>query len=225
MTSGNIETATCTTGTSPTGTCLTATCPTGTVRTLVKWDSPLAEAQGIACGAAALLRDKRTMARHIGFAVPNRTWAGQLAQACKVMGVAAEICEGRLDAEGNRAAIFDFRLGNGAFDWLFVVGCTEGLMPTAAAIGEDPASREALAIQREAFAQLTSGEHQNLVLSYFCQADKALADHIRLPYRRTATRGGVVSALCAPSRFIGEMGAQRPSTIGGQRFLRDADLN
>lgn len=195
------------------------------VRTLVKWDSPAAEVQGIAAGAAVLLRDKLVMARRLGFAVPNRTWAAQLARACEVMGVRTEIVDGAREDDVNRAAIFDFRTPSGSFDWLFVVGCTEGLLPTAAAQGDDTAAQAALTAQRDAFNALASDARPNVVLSYFGQAERALADQIHLSYRRTVTRGDVPFALCSPSRFIGEMGARRPSTVGGQRFLRDADLN
>ena len=41
----------------------------------------------------------------------------------------------------------------------------------------------------------------------------------------TITRDGVSLACLAPTRFIGEMGAARPTTVGSQRFLRDAGLN
>ena len=63
------------------------------VHALVKWESPADEVRGIAAGAAVLLRDHAVLPHHIGFSVPNRTWAVQLAQACKVMGVRASIAE------------------------------------------------------------------------------------------------------------------------------------
>lgn len=200
--------------------------PAGT-RVLVKWESPAAEAQGIAAGAAVLLRDKRVAPRRLGFAAPNRTWAAQLARACEVMGMRAEVIEGAPAAGRTRPIIFDFRTGAdaGTFDWLFVVGCTEGLMPTSAAVGDDADSAAALEEQRAAFRNLTAEANPNVVLSYFCEAEAALADQIRLPYRRTVLRGGTVFARLAPSSLIGEMGAQRPTTVGGQRFLRDANLN
>lgn len=211
-------------GTTPTAPHTTA--PAGT-RVLVKWESPAAEAQGIAAGAAVLLRDKRVAPRRLGFAVPNRTWAAQLARACEVMGVRAEVIEGAPAAGRTRPVIFDFRAGADAagFDWLFVAGCTEGLMPTSAATGDDADSTAALDAQRAAFRSLTAETHPYVVLSYFCEAEATLADQIRLPYRRTVLRGGTAFARLAPSPLIGEMGARRPTTVGGQRFLRDADLN
>ena len=63
------------------------------VHALVKWESPADEVRGIAAGAAVLLRDHAVLPHQIGFSVPNRTWAVQLAQACKVMGVRASIAE------------------------------------------------------------------------------------------------------------------------------------
>lgn len=51
------------------------------VHALVRWESPADEVRGIAAGAAVLLRDHAVLPHQIGFAVPNRTWAIQLAQA------------------------------------------------------------------------------------------------------------------------------------------------
>ena len=116
------------------------------VHALVKWESPADEVRGIAAGAAVLLRDHAVLPHQIGFAVPNRTWAVQLAQACKVMGVRASIAEAGEVPSGSAAVIFDFRTPERNVEWLFVVGCTEGLMPTAAATGDDEASR---AVQQE----------------------------------------------------------------------------
>ena len=195
------------------------------VHALVKWASPAAEVQGIAAGAAVLLRDKLVTPRRLGFAVPNRTWAGQLARACEAMGLRADIAEGEPAAERTRSVIFDFRAPASGFAWLFVVGCTEGLLPTAAALGGSNAAEGALAEQREAFQRLLGAEDTHVVLSYFCEAEAALADQIRLPSLHTVQRGGIPFARLSPSRFIGEMGQARPTTVGGQRFLRDAGLN
>ena len=146
---------------------------------LVKWESPADEVRGIAAGAAVLLRDHAVLPHQIGFAVPNRTWAVQLAQACKVMGVRACIAEAGEVPSGSAAVISDFRTPKRNVEWLFVVGCTEGLMPTAAATGDDETSRAAQQEQRAAFARLVAGDRPHVVLSYFAQADVALADQIR----------------------------------------------
>lgn len=194
------------------------------VHALVKWANPAAEVQGIAAGGAVLLRDKLVTPRRLGFAVPNRTWAGQLARACEAMGLRADIADGAPPADRTRAAIFDFRAAATGFEWLFVVGCTEGLLPTAMALNGNGAE-DALAEQHEAFQRLLGAEDTHVVLSYFCEAEAALADQIRLPSLRTVQRGGIPFARLSPSRFIGEMGQARPTTVGGQRFLRDAGLN
>lgn len=172
-----------------------------------------------------LLRDHAVLPHQIGFSVPNRTWAVQLAQALQGHGRARQHRRGRRSASGSAAVIFDFRAPKRNVEWLFVVGCTEGLMPTAAATGDDKASRAAQEEQRAAFARLVAGDRPHVVLSYFAQADVALADQIRLPYRRTITRDGVSLACLTPTHFISEMGAARPTTVGSQRFLRDAGLN
>lgn len=124
------------------------------VHALVKWESPADEVRGIAAGAAVLLRDHAVLPHQIGFSVPNRTWAVQLAQACKVMGVRASIAEAGEVPSGSAAVIFDFRAPKRNVEWLFVVGCTEALCPRRAATGDDKASRAAQEEQRAAFARL-----------------------------------------------------------------------
>lgn len=209
--------------------------------TLVKWSDPAAELVGIAQAAAAAVARHEANPSGLGFAVPNRTWAMQLAQALAEAGLPAAVTEEPFPAGTRRAAIMDFRRAWTDFSHLYVVGCVEGLIPTAQALaveeaegasagagagagerGDNPAGP--LAQQRAAFNRLAEADGA-VTFSYFAKAPAALADQIHLPYRRTKTEGGIELALVAPTRFIAEWGAARPSTQGGDGFLRAVGLN
>lgn len=188
--------------------------------TMVKWENPTDELMGLArVAAAAVARGEATPAR-IGFAVPNRTWGLQLQRACAAEGLPAVLTDAPLERGVRRSSIMDFRRAWIAFDWLFAVGCVEGLIPTAAALADSGELRR----QQAAFEGLLQTEGR-LMLSGFAVMEAPLADQIHVPYRRTKTIGGVAFACVAPSRFFDALGAARPGTVGGQQFLRDAGLN
>ena len=234
--------------------------------TLVKWSDPAAELRGIAQAAAAAVARHEASPRTLGFAVPNRTWAMQLAQALAEAGLPAAVTDEPFPAGTRRAAIMDFRRAWTDFSHLYVVGCVEGLIPTAQALAAeeaaastgDPADGSAgpaaadpadgpagstaanpaadpeggaaadpaglVGQQRAAFNRLAEADGA-VTFSYFAKAPAALADQIHLPYRRTKAEDGIELALVSPARFIAEWGAARPSTQGGDGFLRAAGLN
>lgn len=226
--------------------------------TLVKWSDPAAELRGIAQAAAAAVARHEASPRTLGFAVPNRTWAMQLSQALDETGLPAAVTDEPFPAGTRRAAIMDFRRAWTDFSHLYVIGCVEGLIPTAQALAAeetaasagDPADGSAGPVaadpvdgpaggtaapvvadpvglvgqQRAAFNRLAEADGA-VTFSYFAKAPAALANQIHLPYRRTKTEDGIELALVSPARFIGEWGAARPSTQGGDGFLRAAGLN
>ena len=191
------------------------------VLSVVEWSDPADELSGLARVAAAAVARGVVHPSAIGFAAPNRTWALQLQQACTAAGLPAVLVNEPLERGVRRASIMDFRTAWDSFDILFVVGCVEGLIPTAQAL-EDARALEA---QRDAFLRLARGHAGDVALSTFTRIEASLADQIRLPYRRTKVVDGVPFARATPTRFIAELGAARPSTVGGQQFLRDAGLN
>lgn len=188
--------------------------------TVVTWNDPAAELTGLARFAAALVQRGDTTPPRIGFAAPNRTWALQLQRACAEAGLPAVLTSEPLDRGVRRASIMDFRHAWTDFAYLFVVGCVEGLMPTAQALGNEAA----LTDQRTSFDALVAAPG-SVVLSNFTVIDAGLATQICVPFRRTKVIDGVPFARVAPARFLNELGSARPSTVGGQQFLRNAGLN
>lgn len=192
---------------------------TGSV-TIVRWDDPADELTGVARVAAAMVSRGYTHPPRIGFAAPNRTWALQLQQACTTEGLPAVVTREPLGRGVRRASIMDFRTAWTDFDFLFVVGCVEGLIPTAQALADE----SVLTQQSQAFARLAQAPAE-VVLSSFAKMPASLAEHIHVPFHRTKMVDGTPFARVAPTRFIAAMGAARPTTVGGQQFLRNAGLN
>lgn len=189
---------------------------------VVEWNEPADELVGLARVAAAAVARGVVHPPAIGFAAPNRTWALQLQQACTAQGLPAVLVNEPLERGVRRASIMDFRTAwDDNFDILFLLGCVEGLIPTAQALEDE----NALTTQREAVTRLMFGQTSDVVLSTFTRVEAVLADQIHLPYSRTKIVNGTPFARVTPTRFIAELGAARPSTISGQQFLRDAGLN
>lgn len=187
---------------------------------VVKWESPASELVGLARIAMALVQRGHTQPPRIGFAVPNRTWGLQLHRACTAESLPALLTTTPLERGMRQATIMDFRTAWLSFEVLFVVGCVEGLIPTAAAL-DDP---EEAHRQEEAFLALAQAPC-TVVLSTFAALEQAVADRIRVPYRRTAVNNGQPWARVSPTAFIDALGAARPNSLSGQQLLRNAGLN
>ena len=176
--------------------------------TVVKWGTPAEEVAGIAAVAAALVARREVPVRRVGFAAPNRTWAAQMARACHDLGLRVAVADGPLPSHERCAPIMDVRRVEGDFDWLFLFGCTDGLLPEGASL-----------------AEALDHARQSAILSYFTAIDAALARQIHLPVLRTKSLNGTSVATCRPTRFLSALGDGRPSTIGGQALLRAHGLN
>lgn len=176
--------------------------------TVVKWGTPAEEVAGIAAVAAALVARREVPVRRVGFAAPNRTWAAQMARACHDRGLRVAVADGPLPSHERCAPIMDVRRVEGDFDWLFLFGCTDGLLPEGTSL-----------------AEALDHTRQSAVLSYFTAIDAALARQIHLPALRTKSLNGTSVATCRPTRFLSALGDGRPSTIGGQALLRAHGLN
>lgn len=115
----------------------------------------------------------------------------------------------------------------GSFAWVFLVGCVSGLVPASAACGEPSAEarNEAERLWREAFVGSIGASSRTAVVSYFERVDASIADAARIRYARCKMEHGRKLAMCAPTEFLAQAGAARPTTVGGQAFLRDFDLN
>lgn len=137
---------------------------------------------------------------------------------------------------------------NIAFDYLFVVGCVEGLIsPAPASVpvptpgstpapAPVPASAPAPAQDtthdntkdnqaQKAFAEALESAGKRATISYFVKIPAELAEKLNLQVLRYKTENGTKMAMVGPSRFITEQGHMRPTTTGGQTLLRAYGLN
>ncbi len=112
-------------------------------------------------------------------------------------------------------------------DWLFLLGCVDGLVPGPqpyeAASPQQRAS--ALAAGRDAFYRALACACERAVISSFCKIEADIATAAGVRCTRFKIEHGVRMAMVAPTPFLDEAGVDRPATIGGQAFLRSFDLN
>ena len=132
-----------------------------------------------------------------------------------------------LPPRGELVPIVDIRAMERAYDWVFLIGCVDGLMPSARAFeATDEQERTAtLNADRKAFFTALTCAHVRAVISCFTQIDAQVAQqaHIRATRFKRDHKNRV--ALTAPSMLLQEAGAERPSTQGGQALLREYHLN
>lgn len=115
----------------------------------------------------------------------------------------------------------------GEFARVFVVSCVDGLVPGPAAFeAADAARREAaLDASRAGFEGALLASKGDAVVSYFEKIDAPIAQAAHIRHARCKMEHGRKLAMCAPCAFLAEAGALRPTTVGGQTFLRDFNLN
>ena len=106
-------------------------------------------------------------------------------------------------------------------DYLFIAGCVNGLVPTAAALEDDGL----LDRERAAFTEALSAGRVRTTLSCFVKAPAELAEHEGLSCTRFKMEDGRRLAMTQPTLFLTEAGAVRPTTTGGQALLRTYGLN
>lgn len=126
-----------------------------------------------------------------------------------------------------RTPIMHYRAVAGDFDYVFLIGCVDGLIPGPPAFeADDEDARErAKQTSRDAFLGMTTRGAKRTIVSYFSAIDERIADSAHIRYRRARHSHGETLAMCSPTMFLNEAGAQRPTTIGGQTFLREFDVN
>lgn len=107
---------------------------------------------------------------------------------------------------------------------LFLAGCVDGLVPGSAAGAQEP-GREACAAERAAFERALSLARTQAVVSMFCKVDSRIAEQARIRCVRFKTERGVRVAHVVPTPFLREAGGARPTTMGGQAYLRSYNLN
>ena len=106
----------------------------------------------------------------------------------------------------------------GSYEMVVMAACVDGLLPS----GTDA---EALEQQRQAFIRALQAARKRLIISSFTRVDAAIATAAHIPAARYKTEHATKVAMVSPSRFLAELGAECPSTVGGQTFLREHNLN
>jgi superfamily I DNA/RNA helicase len=101
-------------------------------------------------------------------------------------------------------------------DLVIVVGCIEGLIPTLAGDAAPDAAQRALEEQRRLFYVAITRATQTLVLSSVTRLQRA--DAHKMGAR--VAGGNRVEALAVASRFLAEMGPDRPPAIDGRSLHR-----
>ncbi len=139
----------------------------------------------------------------------------------------AQLAHPTLPPRGSFTPIVHHRAIEKAYDWVFLIGCVEGLLPCAAAFEADDADARAQALEadRNAFLSAPARTRKRLVASSFAKIDAETARQARIRRTRCKQEHGSLVAMTAPTRFLEEMGTERPSTIGGQTLLREYGLN
>ena len=112
-------------------------------------------------------------------------------------------------------------------EYLFLVGCVDGLIPGPAAYEADTqASRDAACdAARDAFMRAYKAAEVRTVVSSFMNAEVGLAEAAHIRSSRKRVDAGREYAVCRPSPFLTELRTDRPTTTGGQTLLRAYGLN
>lgn len=113
---------------------------------------------------------------------------------------------------------------------LFLVGCVDGLVPGEvpghAAQGEQGAGALAACEEtRAAFRRALGLARSKAVVSFFSKVDEQTAQRAHVRCTRFKMEHGQRMGLAAPTPFLDEVGGSRPTTVGGQAYLRSFDLN
>lgn len=115
----------------------------------------------------------------------------------------------------------------GSLDWLFLVGCVNGLIPGPRAFeaATEQERAQALNASRDALGNVLSHACKQVVLSGFTRLEATLAQQAHVRVARYKMERGRKLAMATPTVFLDEAGADRPSTVGGQALLRAHNLN
>lgn len=110
---------------------------------------------------------------------------------------------------------------------LFLIGCVDGLVPRAA-VG-DVESQRALSGASDAaaasFAKAIGLAQQSVVVSGFSKIDIDVAQRAHIKSVRSRMEHGKRMAMVALTPFLLDGGSARPTTVGGQAYLRSYGLN
>ena len=128
---------------------------------------------------------------------------------------------------------------HGEFDYVFYIGCVEGLAGVEYVANVLQGSRiveGSESLQDSRYANATGGLNNlsascaignpgnshatsGFYISYFTRIDKQIADAAHIYYARCKDENGQQVAMCKPAKFIESEQANRPSTTSGQALL------
>lgn len=123
--------------------------------------------------------------------------------------------------------IMHYRNVEGAFDWLFLIGCVDGLLPGSDAF-EAPTEQERSQARdscQSDFNAACSHAYEQIVISYFTKIDAEIAKKASIRTTRFRTEGDRRFAMTAPTVLLNHQENHRPTTVGGQILLRTYGLN
>lgn len=141
--------------------------------------------------------------------------------------VIEQLTQPTLPARGSLVPIAHIRALDHVYDWVFLIGCVDGLIPAARAF-EAPDEHERSAVleaDRKAFFTAIKCARECAVVSNFTHIDAHVAQQAHIRATRYKKEHGSRLALTTPSMLLEEAGAERPSTLGGQTLLRKFNLN
>lgn len=215
-----------------------------TERVVVKWATPAEELVGVARLAQALVERRVTAPEGICLVVPSENWGVQMQRACQSVGLSARFEAGAFDEEAwcadAPASLTDHApvpivlcsaaaqaVEGNAGAWrrvthVYLVGCVDGLVPRAP---RGQGSSERYARERSAFLAVARSACAQVVISLFTGIEASIARAARLNCTRTKMVEGQRMAVTHPTPFLAELGARRPTTLGGQLLLRRHGLN
>lgn len=117
--------------------------------------------------------------------------------------------------------IMDYSTLQGTYDWLFLLGCVEGLLPEASyQVSGGSSPNPELNSQLSPLARAVTSAH-TAVISHFAKIDEGVAQSCGMSYVRTKQEGGRKIAMTRRSSGITAALPSRPTTEGGQTFLNN----
>lgn len=139
----------------------------------------------------------------------------------------AQLASPTLPEQTPAVPIMHYRSLTGCFDWVFLIGCVAGLIPSPAAFEakSEQDRKNAIDTSRQAFFAAVNTATERTVISCFTRIDAEVARQAHLRITRCKTERGTTVAMTAPTPFLQETGSNRPATMGGQTLLRTYNLN
>lgn len=115
---------------------------------------------------------------------------------------------------------------DGKCERLFMVGCVDGLVPSAVH-GQSEAAGAAAGVidDADSFWRVVGFARRQAVVSGFSKVEADIAQRADIRSARSKVEHGKRMAMVSLTPFLLEAGSARPTTVGGQAYLRSHGLN